>query len=556
MHKCWPIVILMGSGLLLGCPDDPDDFNDDDDVADDDDAGESCAARYDDVLEAFEDERRSLGAPGVAVGIIEDGELACAIGLGSSHPDDDVPVRSTTLFRLASVTKMLTATVLLQQVEAGAVELDAPVTDYVPDFEFVLDASWADLILVEDTLLHSSGMFDHLAVDGYYDDEDLAWFFDEFYGANLFLMNPPGLFWNYSNPNYCLAGRLVEVATGDFYDVAMDERLFTPLGMDRTFFDPDDILADGDYAVGDAYDWTGLTNNRMEAGPDSYDNVWGRPAGFAWSSVVDMAHFVRFLMEGDASVLGDSWRQAMQSPQIDVQLYLDLLSYGYGLMTYEGFWLGNNWYDVPMVTHDGAMPGFSSELTYLPEQGFGLVILSNTDGAYYSSSLSLALATLVELPDPVSGPDATVDPDTFTDFVGTYADPYNVGDILITEQGGALHIEMPLLDQYSLSYDDTLIATSPDNFYFTVAGNPSSVTFIRDQNGDAQFFRTRYFVGEMGAARAGGTAPPPFDPLRFQQQLRAARHTRSPNPWFDTPAEHSHTPAWAGRGASPSRGEL
>ncbi len=536
-------MLLLGLWLLAGCHDDDDQFSDDDDVSDDDDDdndGESCAARYDDLLEAFEDERQSLGAPGVAVGIIEDGELACAIGLGSRHPDENDPVHSTTLFRLASVTKMLTAAALLQQVEAGAVELDDPVTEYVPDFEFVLDASWADSILVEDSLLHSSGMYDHLACDGYYDDEDLAWFFDEFYGDNLFLMNPPGLFWNYSNPNYSLAGRLIEVATGDFYDVAMDERLFTPLGMDRTFFVPDDILADGDYAVGDAYDWTGVTNNRLLAGPDSYDNVWGRPAGFASSSVEDMAEFVLFLLEGDGAVLGDSWRQAMQSPQIDVQLYLDLLAYGYGLMTYEGFWLGNDWYDVPMVTHDGAMPGFSSEVTYLPEQGFGLIILSNTDGAYYGGALSTALATLVDLPAPVTGPDATVDPDTFASFVGTYADPYNVGDILITEQGGVVTIEMPLLDQYQLSYDTTLIPTSPDNFYFTVAGNPASVTFIRDGDGEVRFFRTRYFVGEKGAARSGDS--PPFDPVRFQRQMRAARHAPRHLPRFDTPGARSHTP--------------
>ncbi len=95
--------------------------------------------RYQPLIDAIEKEMRSLDIPGAAVAVVEGGEITLAAGLGSKHPHRLDPVQPSTLFRIGSVTKMLTAIGLLQVVEQGIVDMNAPVTDYLPDFSFGYD---------------------------------------------------------------------------------------------------------------------------------------------------------------------------------------------------------------------------------------------------------------------------------------------------------------------------------------------------------------------------------------------------------------------------------
>lgn len=91
----------------------------------------------------------------------------------------------------------------------------------------------------------------------------------------------------------------------------MRERVFAPLGMTRTFFRPSEVEADGDFAWGkSSYDPSGVI------APDTYENPWARPAGYAFSSVRDLADFARFLLQGQDDVLGSAQRQAMMSPRV------------------------------------------------------------------------------------------------------------------------------------------------------------------------------------------------------------------------------------------------
>src|SRR5690606_16505048 len=115
---------------------------------------------------------------------------------------------------------------------------------------------------------------------------------------------------------------------------------FAPLGMDRTFFRAEDVLADGDYAIG-ASAYPGVPSVVL---PDSYENVWARPAGYATSSVEDLAKFVLFLMHGDEDVLSANHHQAMQTARVDTQELLDLVGYGYGLQVLDGAFLGRAFY--------------------------------------------------------------------------------------------------------------------------------------------------------------------------------------------------------------------
>jgi CubicO group peptidase (beta-lactamase class C family) len=376
-------------------------------------------------------------------------------------------------------------------------------------------------VLVEHTLTHQGAFYDYLELDAGADDDLLYDFMTTTFVDYLWLMAPPGSMWNYSNPNFYLAGLLTEQVSGQYYREYMDAQVFTPLGMDRTFFLGEEVLADGDYASGDTYNWTtGI--GRAVAAPDSYDNAWGRPAGFAWSSVLDMAAFARFLLDGDPTVLSDALRQEMMSPQVDVQYGIPL-DYGYGLFINEGFFIGEDWYDLTLVSHGGDIPGFAADMYFIPELNAGFVALASTDYAHLGESAVAALE-LIGLPEPGTAPEISVDTATFPDFAGEYMDPWNVGPMTVTTDGSSVIIEMPLLDDYGISYEPELYPYTPDNFLITVDGYTLVMTFLRDDGGDVQYARTRPFVLEV----VDEAAPPPppsslaLDTDRLRASLEAA----------------------------------
>jgi CubicO group peptidase (beta-lactamase class C family) len=492
--------------------------------------------RFTPLLQSLEAERVALGAPGVAVAVIEGDEVTFAAGLGTRHPDGGDPVRATTLFRIGSVTKMLTAVGLLQQVHAGQTTLDASVTTPLPDFDLAGDPAWAPSIRVRDLLTHRSGLVDHIEINAtaaYAGPDGLHDYLTGPFGTVAYLMAPAGRFWNYTNPGFMLAGLLVEELSGTYYRDYLATEVLAPLGMHRTWFAADEVLADGDYAFGDTVHWE--TGVPVVVGPDSYDNPWAGPAGYAWSSVLDLAAFVRFLRNGAPAVLPDALRQDMAAPQVDMETLLDRQHYGFGLFVYQGLWAGNDFYEITIISHGGAINGYSADLYWLPDQDVGIVILANTDGAYFNQSVLTALLTLADLPAPTAGPDLTVDPADFDRYVGDYDDPHNVGPMAVTLDGSDLRITIPLLDAMAIPYEPLLGPVLPGNFELTVQGYPLALTFILDGQGDSEYLRTRIFVG----TRVAPPAPPPPAPARRRptaatrerllRLLQQARH--APSPW-------------------------
>lgn len=485
--------------------------------------GEALDPRFNELVESIEAERDAFGAPGVAVAIIEGGEVTFARGFGKKHPDEDDPVLDTTLFRTGSTVKMQTAVALLREVEAGTVDLDAPVTTYVPELEFALDPTWAPSMTPRQLLTHSHGTVDYLKVDvsdADKDDEALGEFFAEF-GDIGYVMAPPGRMYNYSNPGYMLAGLVIERASGQSYREYMAEHVWGPLGMTRTVLLPEDVLADGDYAYGKTTHW--VSGNPVVAAPDDYDNGWARPAGYAWSDVHDMAAFVKFLRAGNEAVLSDELRGEMTSPQFPTEQLLDLDAYGFGISHMDGAFIGDDFYDLTSLSHTGAINGFSASLDYYPELDFGMVVLSNGDGAYYTDSLDVALRTLTELPAPAEYPDLAVDPATFPTIAGTYLDPYNVGTIIVSVEGNDVLVSMPDLDALNIDYQPKLTPYAPNNFILSVQGTQLLITFLYDEPTQAKYLRTRAFVG----VREEAGPKPPASPLAASpspspERIRAA----------------------------------
>lgn len=493
--------------------------------------GETTDPRFQPLIEAIEAEREELGAPGVAVAVIERGEITFARGFGSKDPDNpNVPVLPTTLFRIGSVNKMLTAATLLQSVELGDVDLDASLSDYVPEFDLTDSPGAAATIAVRDLLRQSSGLYDYLRIRvpaAQAQDESLAAFLTgPSFESNEYMMAPAGAMWNYSNPNFYLSGLIAETVSNQPYRTLMKERLFDPLGMSRTFFLGSEVEADGDYALGLSGNYDGIP--RVVA-PTTYDNAWARPAGYATSSVLDLAKFTQFLIDGNPEVLSDELRTAMQSPQMDMLVLEDRAQYGFGLFVQQGFWLEDGRFiDERFTGHGGDIPGFAADIEFLPEQRFAVIFLSNADFAHFSKSSAVAIATLVDLPEESPEPDLTVDPETFDAFAGTYAEDHNVlGPIVISRDGDDLLATLPSLDAVGYPYEPVLIPQTPGNFVLLLDGYPLSATFIPDEEGVYRYFRTRAAVG---IRETTFTFPQPtqIDVARLKRLLA---QNADPHPW-------------------------
>ena len=469
---------------------------------------------------AFDAERKSLGAPGAAVVILEHGKVTFSHGFGAkggSAPSSAEPVRARTLFRIGSMTKALTATTCLSLVDAGKMDPKALLTTYVPDV--ALDGDELKSLTLGQLLSHSSGLRDYLTIKGPKEDAALSKFLTSAtFRGNEYFMDPPGALWNYSNPNFYLAGLAAERAGGVPYRGAVAARVLAPLGMTRTFFLATEVLADGDYSNGKSTDAAGKP---WDVGPESYDNSWGRPAGYAWSSVLDYARFVQFLNAGNTAVLSDAQHTAIQAQQVSTLEYGSAEGYGYGLFSSSGFRIGSSWYPTKLVFHGGDISGFGEDFYLVPSTGFGIVMFANADGAHFSKALVLALQSFAELPTPTSLPeDAKVDTTRFAKYAGNYDDPHNVGAVTVTASGTTLTLSMPAVEAAGVPYDKTLTPASADNFVLSIQGTTTLLTFVKDGTGAYRYLRTRPFVAVRTTAPAFREVPLIVDAVDLRERLR------------------------------------
>jgi CubicO group peptidase (beta-lactamase class C family) len=452
--------------------------------------------RFQPLADQIEAERVELGAPGVAVLVMENGTITFAHGFGLKNPDAPDKVDAGTLFRIGSVTKMLTTTALLELVASGQVGLADPVTRAIPGFKVAAPAGAESTITVRHLLTHSSGLADYLGDLNTTDQSDalLGSYTTGMFSTIEYEMAPAGRMWNYSNPNFILAGLTLENVGGAPYRTAMHDRVFAPLAMNRTLWRGDDVIADGNYAYGLTTD---ANNARLVEAPNTYDSPWARPAGFAFSSVYDLAKFVTFLEDGNAAVLPDDQRMAMQTPQINMEVgYGDLENYGYALFVDKGFNLSDGYHAVTLVSHGGDIPGFAADVYYVPSTKFAVIVLANTDGAHFIKSVVLALQSYAGLPAPTTAPSFPIDPATFPSLAGNYQDDFNVGRVTIASTADGLTISMPDVDAAHIAYDPKLVPVAPDNFALTIQGQQIVISFLRDSAGNPEYIRHRAFVAK------------------------------------------------------------
>jgi CubicO group peptidase (beta-lactamase class C family) len=457
-------------------------------------------ARFQAVAQAVEGERVALGAPGVAIAIVEKGEVTFAHGFGRKDASRPDPVEPSTLFRIGSCTKMLTAVALLQTVQDGLVSLDDSITTLVPAFHLTKTPEAVPGVKVRHLLSHSGGLSDY-GEDNAPADEQSDAALEQFLTGRFadigYIASPPGAVWAYANPDFMLAGLIAEKALATPYRTLMHDRVFAPLGMNRTFFLPAEVLADGDYAVG--ANCTKSGDPRCFA-PDVGPVV--QPDGDAWSSVLDLAKIARFLVHGQDEVLRNDLWTAMTSAQISTKDIGDIVSYGFGVFVADG--IGGSpafpYRALRTVSHGGDIAGFAADITCVPGLDSCFIALANSNAAHFTNSEVVALQTLATLPAPSPMPDVAPKPDRYPLYAGTYSDPFTVGPVNITTDGSKLYIQVPLLDSSSTPYTTELTPLFVDEFIMTVDGEQLPLTFIADANGAYTYIRSRPYLAVRTSA--------------------------------------------------------
>lgn len=475
--------------------------------------------------------RNSNAYSGIAAAVVLDGRVVYRIGLGTVSPTSTQPVLPSTRFRFGSLTKSMTATALLSLAQEGRIRLHDPVSTLLPGFELYGAPGWSERLTAHRLMSHQGGIQDSGDRDGPRDDGALAAaFYDPAFLATVPLIVAPGTFYNYSNPNFALAGLLVETADGRPYRHAMRQRVFKPLGMKRTTFLPSEVLADNDFAYG--------VDDDTIVAPDDYDNAIMRPAGFGWTTADDLAKYALFVLHGNPHVLAyRDWR-AMQTRQVDTLEFLNLEGYGYGLGVSDAVTLldGNGqrrFYAVKVVSHGGAIDGYRSLMVTLPAQRFGYVVLVNGDESNPLVDQALACFRVAaaetvsdRLPPPSPFPNADIQRDRFTDYVGEYQEFTGARAIVTLTTTGDLHVDLPDLP---LAYDPILQPISRDNFLWHTEAGSFQLTGIRGSGNQIEYLRTRVSVvarthADQSALRSAAPAHPR---QTLEQAIRAAARERT-----------------------------
>ena len=313
--------------------------------------------------------------PAMSMAIWQNDQLYQAAA-GVLNTDTGVQATTDSVFQIGSISKVFTASLVMQLVDEGKVNLDQPVKTYLPDFNIACPEA-TQSITVRQLLCHTSGMAGAFAPKDSADQGNpIAHYMDRCY--LLPQAYPPGERFSYANSAYCIAGRLVEVMSGLSWCEAIEERIIKPLGMKKVAVSPLEIPRFR-AAIGHVRNLQ--DENQWVPVSDCYLPLSMAPAG----SVLAMtaAELIRFaqghIAHGDAQSetqwLTKTSIQEMQTSQIKLPPYSEQFTTDWGLG-----WFLINGAETPVFGHDGVTIGQNALLRVVPEKNLIFSILVNGGG--------------------------------------------------------------------------------------------------------------------------------------------------------------------------------
>ena len=322
---------------------------------------------------------KELGIPGAALVIVQGDQFVHLKAFGVADASGR-PVTPQTPFFTGSTGKSFTALAIMQLVEAGKIKLDAPVQTYLPWFR-VADADASAIITVRQLLNQDSGLPQSIGQTqlANTDQSDSAIENNVRALAKIELSAPPGERYEYSNANYVTLGMIVQAVTGQSYEMYIKEHIFQPLNMQNSFTSKTEAQQNG-LAVG-YQKWFGIP----VASPDLPFVRGSLPAGYLTMSAEDFGHYlIAQLTDGNyqgVSVLSPAGISTLHHPDVPMPGSTDF----YGMA-----WEVQHFQDVEVIRHNGAVPGYTTDMFLVPEKNLALAMVMNT----YSPMLGIRVSRM------------------------------------------------------------------------------------------------------------------------------------------------------------------
>ncbi|UJR21602.1 hypothetical protein I4U23_024684 [Adineta vaga] len=352
------------------------------------------------IEELFQNEFTINHFPGLIYGIVVDGQIFSSRSFGYIDVEQKVPPTTKSLFRIASMTKSVTAMAIVKLRDDGKLRLDDPIGRYIPEVT-ITDELTTDgpIITIRHLLIQDAGMPE----DDPWGDRQLALPEEEFLKllkTGITLSNPPGTIWEYTNLAYAMLGRIITVVSEISYQKYIKREILDPLGMTNTFWEysdaPSELLVNG-------YRWE--CEHYLKEIPLP-DGSFGAMGGLI-SSIEDFSKYVSFHLqawparnEPEYGPLRRSSLREMHHPWnfIKLEMYPHrpcpvTSAYCYGL-----FWSKNH-DGVVSIDHSGGLPGFGSNWVMLPEHGIGLISFANSTYADLGHINTNIIDQLIKLAD-------------------------------------------------------------------------------------------------------------------------------------------------------------
>ena len=334
-----------------------------------------------------------LGLPGLVIGIVIDDHLAHLGLFGYRDIERALPVERDSIFRIASMSKSMTALAVMLLRDDGALSLDDPIGRHVPELASIkLPTTDSRPITVRQLLSHTAGFPEDNPWGDRQMDRDRAEF-SSWLAAGIPFSTAPGAGYEYSNYGYAILGRIVENASGMAFVDFVDARILKPLGMKSTFWEVAQVPADRraiGYSRGGGHTAfaPGDSEGALSVDEPQGDGAFG-PMGGLFTDAEDLGKWVALMLSAypprdnpeDGPALRSTLREMQQGygfPILSVHresaaatLRGSAAVYGYGLQIDQSCETGM------LVGHGGAFPGFRSRMIWLPESGVGLFLMSN-----------------------------------------------------------------------------------------------------------------------------------------------------------------------------------
>ena len=411
--------------------------------------------------------------PGLALALVEGEEIFYARGFGvTSVEDGGVPVTPQTLFRIGSITKPMTGTLIMRLVEMGKLELDALAQKYLPDLRFS-EAGAAEKITLRMLLSHTSGLPTSHEPFGRRDPAGL-WDYIREQMPRYEMIAPPGKLYSYSNPGIRLLGYIAEVVCGKPYTQLMQEYIFDPLAMCCSTFDPTVAMT---YALAHSHDLN--DDGSLSVQHRFGDNVAGYSSGSVISNVTDLAHFAMMLIHegrfGNQHIISTESIRQMQTIHGDM---MTVSGASYGLTLSLDYAQG-----LRRVGHQGAVGTYGSIMTILPSAKRAVIMTCNRAFGFWDTLYAIedrVIAEWLDLPTAQPAP-VTIPPEKsyWSDYEGHYVGQLR-GLAKISTENGSLMLEW--------HGEKTQLEAHRPNVYFAKSGGEIvSIGFVPEASGPTQY---------------------------------------------------------------------